>query len=277
VYNNIMIRIGDFSKLSRVPVKTLRYYDEVGLLKPVEVDRFTGYRLYEYSQLSTLNRILALKDLGFSLEEIGRLLDGDLSLEQLRGMLKLRETESRQRVDEEAQRLERIRTRLKKIEQENIVSKYDVVIKNVDAVRIASVRDTVPAPSEQGGLWRELEGYLALNRVRPVGTCFTLYHDEEYKEHSWDIEVCEPLTGELDESERVKVQTLPAVDTMAYTVHNGPFATIDEAYKAVVKWINDNGYRIVGPSRELNLKPAKGGSQHDSKTVTEIQYPVDKI
>jgi effector-binding domain-containing protein len=75
----------------------------------------------------------------------------------------------------------------------------------------------------------------------------------------------------------VKVQTLPAVDTMAYTVHNGPFATIDEAYKAVVKWINDNGYRIVGPSRELNLKPAKGGSQHDSKTVTEIQYPVDKI
>ncbi|NTV37988.1 MAG: MerR family transcriptional regulator, partial [Anaerolineales bacterium] len=69
-----MIRIGDFSKLSRVSVKTLRYYDEVGLLKPVEVDRFTGYRLYEYSQLSVLNRILALKELGFSLEEIGRLL-----------------------------------------------------------------------------------------------------------------------------------------------------------------------------------------------------------
>ena len=80
-----MIRIGDFSKLSRISVKTLRYYDEMGLLKPVEVDPFTGYRLYEYSQLSTLNRILALKDLGFSLEEIGRHLDDGLSTEQMRG------------------------------------------------------------------------------------------------------------------------------------------------------------------------------------------------
>ena len=80
-----MIRIGDFSKLSRISVKTLRYYDEMGLLQPVQVDPFTGYRLYEYSQLSDLNRILALKDLGFSLEEIGRLLDDGLSLEQMRG------------------------------------------------------------------------------------------------------------------------------------------------------------------------------------------------
>jgi DNA-binding transcriptional MerR regulator len=272
-----MIRIGDFSKLSRVPVKTLRYYDEVGLLKPVEVDRFTGYRLYEYSQLSTLNRILALKDLGFSLEEIGRFLDDDLSVEQLRGMLKLRETESRQRVQAEAERLERIRARLKQIEQENNMSNYDVVIKSVDEVRVASLRDIVPVPPEQGRLWRELEGYLALNRVRPVGACFALYHDEEYKERDWDIEVCEPLDAKLDESTRVKIRTLPAVESMACTVHNGPFATIDEAYNAVVKWINDNGYRIAGPSRELNLKPAKGGSQHDLKTVVEIQYPVERL
>src|SRR5512141_361018 len=140
-----MIRIGDFSKLSRVPVKTLRYYDEVGLLKPVEVDRFTGYRLYEYSQLSDLNRILALKELGFSLEEIGRLLDDGLSLEQMRGMLKLRETEARQRVREEAERLARIKSLLRQIEQENSMSKYDVVIKRVERVKFASVRGFVPA------------------------------------------------------------------------------------------------------------------------------------
>ena len=273
-----MIRIGDFSKLSRVPVKTLRYYDEVGLFQPVEVDPITGYRLYEYSQLSDLHRILALKDLGFSLEEIGRLLDGDLSLEQLKGMLKLRETEARQRVQEEAERLERIRTRLKQIEQENLVSEYDVVIKNVDEIRIASVRGVVPTPPEQGPLWHELEGYLALKRVRPVGTCFALYHDDEYQERDWDIEVCEPLDAQLDESAQVKVRTLPAVERMACTVHNGTFATIGEAYNAVGKWINDNNYRIVGPCRELILNPAKGGNnQHDPKTVVEIQYPVEKL
>ena len=95
-----MIRIGDFSKLSRVSVKTLRFYDEMGLLRPVEVDRFTGYRYYEFDQLPRLHRILALKDLGFSLEEIGRLLEGDLTAEQMRGMLKLRQAEIRQRVEE---------------------------------------------------------------------------------------------------------------------------------------------------------------------------------
>lgn len=270
-----MIRIGDFSKFSRVSVKALRYYDEMGLLKPVSVDRFTGYRLYEYSQLSTLNRILALKELGFSLEEIGRLLDNGLSVEQMRGMLKLRETEARQRVREETERLERIEARLREIEQENNMSNYDVVIKNVEAVKVASVRDVVPTPPEQGGLWRELEGYLAMHRVRPSGACFTLYHDDEYKERDWDLEVCEPIEGDVSESRRVKVRSLPAM-SMACAIHDGPFATINEAYNAILKWIDVNGYRINGSCREVYLNPAKNGSQTDPNTVTEIQYPVEK-
>ena len=271
-----MIRIGDFSKLSRISVKTLRYYDEMSLLKPVEVDPFTGYRLYEYSQLSDLNRILALKDLGFSLEEIGRLLDDGLSVEQMRGMLKLRETEARQRVQEEAERLERIRTRLRQIEQENGMSRYDVVIKKVDEVKIASVRGVVPTPPEQGVLWYELDDYLEASRVRPNGACFTLYHDDEFKEHEWDVEVCEPIYMELNESERIKVRTLFAVESMACTLHNGSFTTISEAYNAIGKWITDNGYRITGPCREVYLRPAKNNSQTDPETVTEIQFPVER-
>ncbi len=270
-----MIRIGDFSKLSRVSVKTLRYYDEMGLLRPVEVDRFTGYRLYEYRQLSVLNRILALKELGFSLEEIGRLLDDGLTVEQMRGMLKLRETEARQRVQEEAERLQRLEARLRQIEQEDGMSKYDVVLKSVEAIKVASVRDVVPTPPEQGGLWGELEGYLAMQRVRPDGPCFTLYYDEEFKERDWDIAVCEPITADLDGSRRVKVQTLPAA-TLACTLHNGPFVTINEAYAAIGRWIDTNGYRITGPCREVYLNPSKNGSQTDPETVTEIQFPVEK-
>src|SRR5215207_4170964 len=85
-----MIKIGEFSKLVQVPVATLRYYDQVGLLKPVEVDRFTGYRYYSASQLPRLHRILALKGLGFSLEQIGAVLAEGLTPEQMRGMLRLR-------------------------------------------------------------------------------------------------------------------------------------------------------------------------------------------
>jgi effector-binding domain-containing protein len=271
-----MIRIGDFSKLSCVSVKTLRYYNEMGLLKPVAVDRFTGYRLYEYSQLSLLNRILALKELGFSLEEIGRLLDDGLSLEQMRGMLKLRQMESRQRVRDETERLARIESRLRQLEQENNMSKYDVLIKKVQAVKAASVRAVVPTPPDQGSLWGELEGYLALHRIRPNGTCFTLYHDEDYKERDWDLEVCEPIDGELLESQRIKVKTLPAV-TVACAIHNGTFDTLNEAYNAIIKWLDANGYRIVGSCREVYLNPAKNGSQADPETVTEIQFPVEKI
>src|SRR5919108_6216978 len=86
-----MIKIGEFSKLVQVPVPTLRYYDQVGLLKPVEVDRFTGYRYYSASQLPRLHRILALKGLGFSLDHIGGVLDADLTVDQMRGMLRLRQ------------------------------------------------------------------------------------------------------------------------------------------------------------------------------------------
>jgi DNA-binding transcriptional MerR regulator len=272
-----MIRIGDFSKLSRVPVKTLRYYDEVGLLKPVEVDALTGYRLYEYSQLSTLNRILALKELGFSLEEIGRLLDDDLSAEQMRGMLKLREAEARQRMQQEAERLERIEVRLRQIEQEKCMSKYDVVIKSAEQIKIASVRDVVPTPPDQGPLWEELGGYLAMNHIRPSGACFTLYYDDEFKEHDWDLEVCEQIDVDLSESKRIKVRTLSAIDSLACTIHHGPFVTIGEAYNALGQWITDNGYRITGPCREVYLRPNENGSQTDPETVTEIQFPVEKV
>ena len=111
-----MIRIGDLSRISQVPVSTLRYYDDVDLLKPVEVDRFTGYRYYSFDQLPRLNRILALKDLGFSLEEIARLLGEDLPVDQLRGMLRLKRSELRDQVQEAFARLERVEARLKQIE-----------------------------------------------------------------------------------------------------------------------------------------------------------------
>ena len=104
-----MFKIGDFSKLSQVSVKTLRYYDEIGLLRPSEIDRFTGYRYYAAGQLSRLNRILLLKGLGLSLDQIGRLLESDLPPDQLRGMLKLRRAEIERSIEDEEARLARWR------------------------------------------------------------------------------------------------------------------------------------------------------------------------
>ncbi len=271
-----MIRIGDFSKLSRVAVKTLRYYDEVNLLRPVHVDNFTGYRYYSYEQLSRLNRILALKDLGFSLEQIRELLDEGVSPEKMRGMLLLRQGEIKQGVLEEKERLQRVEARLRQIEQEDEMSTHDVVIKSAEALKIASVREILPHPSDQGLLWRELESYLGQQRIRPAGACFSLYHDDEYKERDWDIEVCEPVSGELPATQRIKVYSLPPVTSMACLVHHGGFTTIGQSYEALMKWIGENGYHIIGAAREIYLREARNGDQSDPDTVTEIQLPVEK-
>jgi effector-binding domain-containing protein len=192
-----------------------------------------------------------LKDLGFSLERIGQLLDGNISAEQMRGLLTLRRAEVQARLDEESERLARIEVRLRQIESEDKMSNYDVVIKKIVPMRIASARGIVPTPSKRSPLWRELEGYLATQQVHPTtnSPCFSLYHDDEFKESDWEIEVCEPIEGELKVSNTVKVRTLPAVDAMASTVNNGSFTTIGEAYSAIQKWITDNGYRIIGPCR----------------------------
>ena len=268
-----MLKIGDFSKLCRVPVKTLRYYDEMGLLEPVQVDRFTGYRYYSIDQLPRLNRILALKDLGLSLEQVGQLLEEELPPAQLRGMLRLKRAEIRARVDEESARLARVEARLRQIEQEDTMPTYDVVIKKIEPQLVASVRDVIPSYPEQGHLWNELTGYLQLHPGVADSVCLTVYHSDEPE---IDAEVCAPLHSPTPPRERVQVHELPAVERMACAVHHGPFVTIGEAYKAIITWIETNGYRINGPCREVYLRCAEKGSQTDPNTVTEIQFPVEK-
>ncbi len=126
--------------------------------------------------------------------------------------------------------------------------------------------------------------HLFQKHIRPNGPCLSLYHDDEARERDWDIEVCEPIIIEMGETGRVRVRILPEVASMACVIHKGPFLTIGEAYEAVMKWIDMNGYRICGPGREVYLreaKPNKGDekilvSQSDPDTVTEIQFPIEK-
>jgi len=153
---------------------------------------------------------------------------------------------------------------------------------SVKALQVASIRAIVPTPSEQGRLWRELGQFLGRQRVRTANApCLSLYHDEEYKERDWDIEVCEPVAAPFADEAQVKLRTLPAVETMACTIHHGPFTTINDGYQAIFKWIEANGYRICGPAREVYIREADqnkaGASQVDENTITEIQFPVEKI
>src|SRR5512139_1807047 len=139
-----MFRIGDFSQLGQVSIRTLRLYDEMNLLKPAQIDKFTGYRYYAIEQLPRLNRILALKDLGLSLDQIGDLIKRDLPPDQLRGMLMVKQAEIEQEMQAMQAQMRRVDARLKQIEREGKPPQYEVVIKSVAAQTIASCRRVVP-------------------------------------------------------------------------------------------------------------------------------------
>ena len=143
-----MFKIGDFARIAQVSIKTLHHYDDIGLLKPIHVDRVTGYRYYALDQLPRLNRILALKDLGFSLEQIFALLDEPLAVAELRGMLRLKRAELQRLVQAEQARLNRVEARLKEIEEEGHVPEYDIVVKSVVPQIIVCAREIVPSTKE---------------------------------------------------------------------------------------------------------------------------------
>jgi effector-binding domain-containing protein len=270
-----MFKIGEFSRFSQVTVKTLRYYDEIGLLKPAEVDPFTGYRYYSASQFPRIHRILALKDLGLTLEQIGDLLEGDLTPDQIRGILRMKQSEIKQQVAEEQARLARVEQRLKQIEQEEAMPTQEVVIKKVPAHRIASVRDNVTVEGI-GQLFGELFGYLGQLGMGPAGPPIGIYYDEEFRDEAIDAEIAAPVTGSVPEGGRIKVRELPGVDQVASIIHEGGYEDIGGTYGQLLKWIEANGYRIAGPIREVYVQGVEPG-RDPADYVTEVQLPVEKV
>lgn len=271
-----MIKIGDFARLSQVTVVTLRYYDEVGLLKPTQVDPFTGYRYYSVEQLPRLNRILALKDLGFSLEQIAQVLAEELTPDQLRGMLKLKRIEMEQRLDEDQSRLVRIEARLRQIEMEDRMFDYDVVLKMVPSMLVASCRASIPTndqvPVYLDSAYDKVYDYVHKQGAKETGPCLAIWHTPSDVYINEDAEAIVPIDKQLPGVDDVKVYELPQAHVAA-VVHQGNFEDFSQGHRALLKWIEANGYQISGPYREIYIK-------HDprdlSDSITEIQYPVVK-
>lgn len=267
-----MFRIGDFSRLTQVTVKALRHYDSLGLLVPAQVDPETGYRYYTGAQLSRLHRILALKDLGFSLEQVGRLLDADLSAEQLRAMLLLKQDETREQIAAEEERLRRIEGRLRQLADGAGPARYDVVLKGVAEQRVAAIRDRLPERAAVAGLFRELFAYQMRHRVTAT-VWASIWHEREFRERGIDVEATIGVDGPVPADGRVTGRTLPAEETMACVVHQGAPTEIGEGCEAILLWIEANGYRLTGPERVVMLE--RGGVD-GRDSVVELQFPVSR-
>lgn len=264
-----MFKIGDFSRLTQVTVKALRHYDRLGLLAPETIDPETGYRYYSGAQAPRLSRILALKDLGFSLEQIGQLLAADLSPAQMRGMLLGKRDEARGAVAAEQARLERIEERLRHLET---LPEYPVTLKAIPALRVAAIRATLPQHRAIGTLFGELDAYRRRHGLRTEAR-LVIWHDTEYRDADVDAEAALISTDPLPPDGRVRPRELPAVPEMACVTHRGPLATIGGAYIALLGWVESNYYQIAGPTR--TFPHAFDGAEGDH-AVIEIQYPVTR-
>ena len=279
-----MFRIGDFSQLGQVSIRTLRLYDEMNLLKPAQIDKFTGYRYYSIEQLPRLNRILALKDLGLSLEQIGDLLKRDLPADQLRGMLMLKQAEIEQEMQAMQGQMRRVEARLKQIEREGKPSPYEVVIKSVEAQTIASCRKMVPdlnvMVDYRCEMYNALYRWLADSEITQQDHELAIYHNTEYVERDIDMELGTPIdratvkTAMLPEG--MALHDLPAVETMASVIHKGDMWDIGQAMVALYSWIGSHGYASAGPYRELHLfwRELEVDDDDFRNIVIEMQIPI---
>lgn len=273
-----MFRIGDFSRICQVPVSALRYYADLGLLVPAHIDRFTGFRYYQLNQLPRLNRILALRDLGLSLEEIGRLLNEELSADEMRGMFRLQQAKLQQQLEDEQARLARVAARLREIEKEGKMPHQDVVLKAIDPQHVMSIREIIPTPVTVGRMLSEGFAALGQHGIQPAAPPQAIYHDEEFKLTDMDVEVVIPVATaitrdlSLPNGRTLSVRDLPAVQSAASIIHIGSYDGLSATYQVLGKWIDANGYRIAGASREIYLKAA----DKDGDPIVEIQWPVEK-
>jgi effector-binding domain-containing protein len=251
----------------------LRHYDQLGLLAPERVDPETGYRSYGVAQLARLHRLLALRDLGFTLEQIAGLLGADVPLEQLRGMLRLRRAQLEQTVADEQGRLRRVEAHLRAIEGSEVVRAQDVVIKQTQPLRVVESRGTAGGldPEHIGPVFMELAPKL-IGHIQQAGAqpgILVGYYDEPEEDGSVGVHVAYEIGEQaFPESEGVEVVELPIVE-VASVVHHGTMENITPVYEALIRWIEDSGYQLAGYSRELYHEMTA-----DGPSVTELQMPI---
>jgi DNA-binding transcriptional MerR regulator len=277
-----VFKIGDFSRIARVSGRLLRYYDEIGLLKPAQLDRDSGYRYYSASQLPRLNRILVLKELGLSLEDIARVLDSNLSAAELRGMLMVRRSDAQRALTDEMERLRHIESRIAQIDAEGELSVDDVVMRSEPMQQLLSVRRIAPSFAAVRDLIRELsEALRALKAKAMLGRLTAIAHAQEFELDRIDVEVGFVVDGDvgkeirLTSGEPLSVRELPAVERMATCVRIGLPERAHLITGKIGVFLEANGYALAGPSREVFLQPPRLDRMEES--VVEMQFPVAKV
>ena len=275
-----MIRIGEFARLGGVSVAMLRHYDELGILKPKVVEEATNYRLYSVRQLPLLQQILNLRDLNCSLTEISEFLQADSSEAHLQALLHAKSVLLESHIRVETERLIRVKERISHLERGAIM--HTTALKSVPAQLVASVRDaTLERQSAEG--WRSIEVYYdVLNahlktHLEPNDPSWrlpqtNLWHDASAQNQMPEAEVTHHLEYSIPETSAVRVYELPALPMAASLTFEGRYDGVEmtDAFSALYRWVEDNGYGIAGATRQAFMGP----SNTPNEFFIELQVPI---
>ena len=270
------LKIGEFSRMMQVTVKTLRHYEQKGLLLPDEVDEWTGYRYYTIDQMQRLNSIRDLQRLGFSLDEIRDLYEDtshEPSLHQLDGKIQDTERQLRALMERRAQLLH-WRDSIK-----NIKTMEKFSIQSLPSIIVASYREVIPHYGMIGDMCCNKIGpemHRLGCKCPPPGYCFTIEHNEEYSPTNIDIEYCEQVEEMGQDSAIIQFKTLPAVPTAVCMKHYGPYDRFYQSYTELFKYIDEKGYKITGRPR-CSYVDGIWNQEDPEKWLSIIQVPETTI
>jgi DNA-binding transcriptional MerR regulator len=276
-----MFRIGEFAQIAQVSTRQLRFYDQLGLLQPTRTDSQTGYRYYSIRQLPRLNSILALKDLGLSLEQIGPLLEKEISPSGLRAMLTMKRAQVERALQEEESRLRHIESRIAQIDKRGSVEGFDVVMKSAPSTPFLSLNCACENMDEVVQMVRTVaEGGERQIRHTLRDKLIVVAHNDRDDE-KLNVDIGFSLTRASNASVRIasdlvlRASELPAIDTMATIVRPGTNSESHTSFGAVGTWIEANEYEVAGPCREVFLESITSPPGFAGALV-EIQFPVRK-
>ncbi len=275
-----MFRIGEFSRIARVSMRLLRYYDELGLLQPAHTDSRNGYRYYTAAQLPQLNRILVLRDLGLALEQIARFVQDGISAEELRGMLLLRRAEIEQSQAELAARLRLLESRISALDGESSGDIDDIVLRDEPERLYLSVRTREPSFANALALGLELQREVPLQLGHgPLGPFIVVSHSAEFEPDDLDLELGFAVDSKptrlptLRSGRSLSLRTLPGHARVACCVRVGPPAEAHRSTAKIGQYVETMGYQLAGPNRETFLELPRGGRMETA--VVEMAFPIE--
>ncbi len=275
-----MFKIGEFAKLGHVSIHMLRHYDRLDMLKPAHTDLQTGYRYYSVQQLPTLNRIMALKDLGFSLEQVARLLKDKISHQEIQGMLKLKEAQIEQHLSDEQLRLSRVKARLAQIQEEGHWQPDEVVVKQLNTQPYLSSGHVTLHDQDLVRLFMEIADTLDQHQLHTNGMGHVVIHGPSDQQHRHSVEagfVVQPDSPDqliLPSKRTIHKRNLEATD-VATMVLSGPRQQIPTCFATIGQWMEINQAVCNGMFREIYLHP--GSTRDDNDNVVELQIPIKPL